>query len=55
MFAIVVILGVLAFIALFDLWYDSRLHKSYQKNLEVDYLEPELKKRRAEYIKSLKK
>lgn len=54
-FAIVVILGVLAFIALFDLWYDSRLHKSYQKNLEVDYLEPELKKRRAEYIKSLKK
>ena len=33
----------------------AEIYKSYQKNLEVDYLEPKLKKRRAEYIKSLKK
>lgn len=49
----VVIIGVVVLIAPFDLWYSSRLRKSYQKNLEADYLEPIVQKRRADYMKSL--
>lgn len=51
--AVVVIIGVVVLIAPFDLWYSSRLRKSYQKNWEADYLEPIVQKRRADYMKSL--
>lgn len=53
--AIVVFIGVVVLIAPFDLWYDIRLIKSYQKNYEADYLEPILRKRRAKYIEFLQK